>query len=96
MVNRNESSNAPAGRQDDSHANKNKVAFPDNPQGSTDELTTMKQPSSSTSISDALDLASLRKEMKSCGDIAKTVVRIEVREFGNEQHLQRPAFFCDC
>lgn len=36
-------------------------------------------PSSSGSLSDALDLASLRKEMKSQGDIAKTVVRIEVR-----------------
>ena len=34
--------------------------------------------SSSASISDALDLASLRQEMKSDGDIAKTVVRIEV------------------
>lgn len=37
-------------------------------------------PSSSGSLSDALDLASLRKEMKSQGDIAKTVVRIEVRQ----------------
>ena len=92
MVNRHESSNAPVRKEGDLQAN-NKVSFPDNPQGSTDELTTVKQPSSSTSISDALDLASLKKEMKSCGDIAKTVVRIEVREPGKEQHTQRAVFF---
>ena len=39
---------------------------------------------SSTSISEALDLASLRQQMVSDGDIAKTVVRIEV----NDNHTQ--------
>ena len=35
---------------------------------------------SSTSISEALDLASLRQQMVTDGDIAKTVVRIEVND----------------